>query len=103
MIALTRKVPASIAHCELTHIDRQPIDVTVARAQHEQYERALEAAGCTVHHLPVLDDHADSVFVEDTVVAVDEVAVISRPGAESRRGETDSMRSAIAAFRELHE
>jgi len=48
LIALTRGVPSSIANCQLTHLDRVPIDVDVARAQHEEYERALESLGCTI-------------------------------------------------------
>lgn len=41
------------------------------------------------------------MFVEDPAIVLDEVAVISRPGAESRRGETESIAQALAPFREL--
>ena len=48
LIALTREVPDRIAECELTHLERVPIDYARAAAQHGDYEAALRAAGCTV-------------------------------------------------------
>ena len=101
LLALTREVPAAINACELTHVERNPIDVAVARAQHAAYEAALEAAGCSVRRLPPLDDMPDSVFVEDTAVVVDELAVVTRPGAASRRGETASVAEALRAHRDV--
>ncbi|HKS23278.1 MAG TPA: arginine deiminase family protein [Thermoanaerobaculia bacterium] len=101
ILALTREVPSAINDCELTHLNRNPIDVDAARAQHAAYEAALEAAGCTVRRLPPLDDMPDSVFVEDTAVVVDELAVMTRPGAESRRGETASVAAALRAHRRV--
>jgi dimethylargininase len=100
-IALTRPVPTSIAHCELTHLERQPIDLAVAAAQHQQYERALAAVGCDVRHLPATDDLPDSVFVEDTAIILDEIAVMTHPGAESRRAETSSVAKALSQLRQL--
>jgi dimethylargininase len=101
LIALTRAVPQSITRCELTHLDRIPIDVDLARRQHQAYETALINAGCRIERLPVADDLPDSVFVEDTAIVVDEVAVITRPGAESRRPETASVAAVLRNFREL--
>lgn len=101
VVALTRPVAASIANCELTHLTREPVDLARARAQHAAYERALADAGCTIEHLPAEDAMADSVFVEDTAIVVDELAIITRPGAESRRGETASVASALAKHRTL--
>lgn len=100
-IALTRAVPRSINRCELSHVERQPIDFVVASRQHSEYDDALRAAGCTVEEMPALDDFPDSVFVEDTAIVLDEVAIITRPGAESRRGETSSTASALRRYREL--
>lgn len=100
-IALTRPVPSSIARCELTHLARSPIDVARARMQHAAYEAALAEAGCTIEHLPAEEDMPDSVFVEDTALVFDELAVITRPGAESRRGETASVTAALARHRPL--
>jgi dimethylargininase len=100
-IALTRPVPASLASCELTHLDRVPIDVGRAVAQHRQYEAALRALGCTIRQLPATDDLPDSVFVEDVAIVLDEIAVITRPGAESRRGERDSVAPVLSEYRPL--
>lgn len=101
LIALTRAVPPSLARCELTHIAREPIDWRRARDQHEAYEGVLRSLGCSVLRLPALAEHPDSVFVEDAAVVLDECAVITRPGAQSRRGEVASVAEALRAFREL--
>ena len=100
-IALTRPVPNSLAACELTHLSRVPIDVTVARAQHADYERALAGLGCDVRQIPPAHDHPDSVFVEDAAIVLDEIAVITRPGAASRRGETAGVAATLGAYRQL--
>jgi len=100
-LALIRPVSASIVRCELTHLARQPIDLERARIQHHAYAAALAQAGCTVRTLAALDDQPDAVFVEDTAVVLDEVAVITNPGAASRRAEVDSVAAALAALRPL--
>ncbi len=99
MIAYTRAVPSTIARCELTHLTREPLDIGLAVAQHEQYEEALRAAGVEVKRVAARDDLPDSVFVEDTAVVVDELAVVSRPGSLSRRDEVESVREALATHR----
>ena len=101
MIALTREVSPNIGNCELTHLHRAPIDLPLARQQHRAYEKALKELGCEVHCLPAEADFPDSVFVEDTAIVVDEVAIITRPGADSRRAETASIAQALAPFRDL--
>jgi dimethylargininase len=103
LIALTRAVPASINRCELTYQQRLPIDIERARQQHAEYTRVLATCGCQVIELPEDPQLADSVFVEDTALVFDECAVISRPGAESRRAEIPSVRAALSRYRELHE
>jgi dimethylargininase len=100
-IAIVRNVSRSIEQCELTHVDRQPIDFARAAAQHEEYVRALESLGCRVVRLPSLDEHPDAVFVEDCALVLDEIAVITRPGAEPRRGETPSVADALRPHRNL--
>jgi dimethylargininase len=65
-----------------------PIDVELARAQHREYEQALREAGYVVEHLESTNEMPDSVFVEDIAVVFDELAIITRPGAASRRIET---------------
>ena len=101
LLALTRAVPASIARCELTHLARTPIDYARAVAQHAAYEAALEAAGCRVQRLPEAPDLPDSVFVEDTAIVLDDLAVIARPGADSRRSEVETMAAALRPHRHL--
>jgi dimethylargininase len=101
LIALTRSVPPSIARCELTHLARQAIDHAKAVEQHAAYEQALTRLGCRVERLPDLPDLPDSVFVEDAAVVLDDVAVIARPGAESRRPEAPSVVTALRAYRDV--
>lgn len=100
-LAITRGVSPAIARCELTHLARQPIDLEEARAQHAAYEACLRALGCTIQRLPGGDDLPDSVFVEDCAVVFDEIAVIARPGAPSRRAETGAVATALKAVRPL--
>jgi dimethylargininase len=100
LVALTRPVSPAIAKCELTHVQRQPIDVALARQQHHEYEQTLGRLGCRVESLREEPDLPDSVFVEDTAVVFDEVAIIARPGAVSRRPETRSVSLALLQYRE---
>ena len=101
VIAITRQVSPRFDDCEITHIDRSPINIDLARAQHEGYTQALRDMGCEVIELPPEADLPDSVFVEDTAVILPEVAVITRPGAESRRPETESIIHPVGMYREL--
>lgn len=80
---------------------RRPIDLALARRQHAAYEQSLRDAGCEVRQLPEQPDQPDSVFVEDTAVVLDEVAVITRPGAESRHGETEPVAAVLRELREI--
>ena len=99
--AITRKVPAALRDCLLTHLERRPIDVELARRQHAGYEGALRAMGADVLTLPALDVLPDSVFVEDTAIVTAELAIIGRAGAPERRAENDFMAEALAPFRAL--
>jgi dimethylargininase len=100
-IALVREVSPTLASCELTHLDREPLDVDVARRQHHAYTDLLTRLGCEVQWIPETPDLPDAVFVEDIAVVVDEVAVVTRPGAESRRPETETMARALTRFRRV--
>ena len=100
-VALTRPVPPSIQHCELTHLVREPIDLARAEAQHAAYEALLEELGCVVHRLPLRADLPDSVFVEDAAIVTEELAIITRPGAASRRPEVDDLEAALREYREI--
>lgn len=100
--ALTRAVSRSLASCELTWLEREPIDIALARAQHTRYEETLAAMGVRVISLPEQPEMPDAVFVEDPLFVVDEIAVLTRLGAESRRAESDSLVPAIAPYRPIH-
>ncbi len=100
-VALTRAVSAALGQCELTHLPRVPIDVGVARAQHAAYERALAEAGYRVEQLAAGPDLPDSVFIEDIAVVFDELAIVTRPGAESRRRERPAVAAALERYRRL--
>ena len=100
-IAITRQVSPAIADCELTHLPRRAIDLERAREQHRQYESCLAELGCDLRSLPAEPELPDSVFVEDCAVVLDEVAVITRPGAESRRSETASVAASLEPYRSL--
>lgn len=100
-IAITREVSSALASCELTHLARAPIDVGVARAQHGVYEHALAEAGYRVERLASGPDTPDSVFVEDMAIVFDELAIVTRPGAESRRAEVSAVADALEPHRAL--
>jgi dimethylargininase len=102
LTAITREVSPRLAQCELSHVDRCRIDVDVAVRQHAAYCECLERLGCHVVPLPADPDLPDCVFVEDTSVVLDEAAIITRPGAPSRRSETDTIEQALARYRTLH-
>lgn len=100
--AITRAPGPNIEACELTYQERVGIDARRAAAEHEAYERVLEAAGCSIERLPAEPDLPDAVFVEDTAVLLPELATITRPGAVSRRPETASVARALESHRTLH-
>ena len=74
----------------------------VADLQHHGYVQVLKELGCAVLELPAEADLPDSVFVEDTAVILREAAIITNPGADSRKPETESIAHALAPYRELH-
>jgi len=100
-VAITRGISATINDCELTHVPRTPIDVALAREQHAVYESALASLGCEIRRIPADDRYPDAVFIEDTAIVLDEIAVITRPGAESRRGELDAVAAVLGEYRAL--
>ncbi len=101
LIALTRRVSKSLDRCELTYLTREPIDVSRAAAEHAQYEEALRRQGVTVESLPPLHEHPDAVFVEDTAVVVNELAVRTPLGTPSRRAESESVAATLSRFRDV--
>jgi dimethylargininase len=101
LTAITRAVSPAIVNCELSFIDRRPIDLFTAREQHHAYEKLLGTLGARVISLPAEPDLPDSMFVEDPAIALDELAVILPLGTETRRREAPSLAQALAKFRKL--
>jgi dimethylargininase len=97
--ALTRAVSRSLASCELTWHSRQAIDIDLAVEQHRLYEQSLGDMGVRVISLPEEPQMPDAVFVEDPLVVVDELAIVTRMGSPRRRAESDSLAEAISPFR----
>ncbi len=100
-LAVTREISPALARCELTHLTRQPIDVEHAKEQHREYERQLVEAGCRVERISSGPDMPDSVFVEDAAVVFDALALVTRPGAPSRRAETAAVTEALREYRDI--
>lgn len=96
--ALVRAVSNRLGDAELTYLDRVAVDVERARAQHAGYVALLRRLGHEVVEVAPRDDLPDGTFVEDAVVVVDDLAVLTRPGAASRQPEVDSVRDAVAGL-----
>jgi dimethylargininase len=101
LTAITRAVSPAIVNCELSFIDRKPIDLATAQEQHHAYEKLLGKLGACVISLPAEPDLPDSMFVEDPAVVLDELAVILPLGTETRRREAPSLAQVLATFRKL--
>src|ERR1700730_14783077 len=99
LIAIPRDVSPAIVRCELTHVLRRPIDIERAAAQHADYEHALRQLGCSVVRLRSDSHMPDSIFVEDAAVVLDEMAIMMRPGAASRRSEISAVADALRSYR----
>lgn len=99
MHALVRRpAPTLATSCELTHLDRVPIDFARIERQHADYVSTLRATGLDVVELPALPAHPDSVFVEDAVVVLNDLAILTRPGTPSRLDEPAHLRPALASL-----
>jgi dimethylargininase len=96
--ALVRRPGPRLAEGLVTHIERSSIDVQLADLQWVAYVDALRAEGWEVHEVEPAPHCADAVFVEDTMVVYGDVAVISLPGAESRRPEIEAAERAAAGL-----
>src|SRR5262245_47612727 len=94
-IALVRRPGPLLPEGIVTHIERTPVDVDLARRQHQSYVDALAAQGWEVREVPPADTCPDAVFVEDTVVVCEDLAVITRPGAPSRLAETAAVAATV--------
>jgi dimethylargininase len=100
-VALTRLPCPALADCQLTFVERQPIDHVRALAQHAAYRALLEELGYRVVALAARDDLPDSVFVEDAAIVLDEAAIVPRMGNSARRLEAGLMAQECAKHRPL--
>ena len=94
---LVRRPSPLLADGELTHLDRVPVDADLALAQWREYVDVFRSRGWEVTEVDAADEHPDGVFIEDAVVVFGDLAVLTSPGAASRRGEVDSAAAAVAA------
>jgi dimethylargininase len=102
LIALTHPPSDALEAGERTFVGRDPIDIAEARRQHDAYVDTLVA--CGVQHVVRLDvnrDLPDSTFIEDTALVLDEVAIQTSMGAESRRREPAGIAPAVREYREV--
>lgn len=93
---LVRRPSPGLADGELTHLERRPVDVGLARRQWETYVEVFADRGWDVHEVDAADEHPDGVFVEDTVVVLGTTALVTEPGVASRRGEAEGTERAVA-------
>ncbi len=101
LTAITREINTAIGSCELTFAPRVAIDIDLALQQHERYQLALSSLGCEIVDIPTEPGLADSVFIEDTAIVLDEIAVLCRPGAASRRPEVTGVADVLRQYRTL--
>ncbi|MDQ1546494.1 MAG: dimethylargininase [Actinomycetota bacterium] len=94
-LAIVRAPATTLAKGQVTHVKRRVVKFDKAEQQWEAYVAALEAEGFRTLQIDADDEHPDCVFVEDTVVMLGQVAVITSPGAESRKGEQDAVEEAV--------
>ncbi len=94
-IALVREPSHRLEEGIVTYIERVPVDLDLARRQHDAYRTALSDAGWDVRFVDPADDQPDSVFVEDAVVVCDDLAVVTRPGDPERRGELPGVEKSV--------
>lgn len=99
--ALTRGVSRTIGDCKLTFMEREQIDVTEATRQHEAYKQCLTEMGVQITSLDLLPEAADAVFIQDTAVVVDEVAVMATMGVRCRAREVESVAEILSSHRPL--
>ena len=92
--AIVRKPSSSVVN-GLRAEDRGNPDYEGVKSEHAAYVRALETAGMSVTVLPALEAFPDSIFVEDPALVFSAGAILLRPGADSRKGETREMAPAL--------
>lgn len=101
LTAITREINPALQECELTHLARVNIDLELARQQHRQYQSALSSLDCDIRTMATEPGLADSVFIEDTALVLNELAVLCRPGTASRRPEVRAVKRLLKQYRKL--
>jgi dimethylargininase len=101
LLAITHLPSPHLERGERTYVGNEEIDTRLALRQHEKYCDALRACGAEVLMLDTNRNHPDCVFVEDTAIVLDEVAVMMSMGAASRRGEPAGIEAALRPYREI--
>jgi dimethylargininase len=99
--ALVREIPDSFDHCIKPRENPEIIDVPRARLQHTAYCQSLSRLGLDLIRLASDNRYPDCAFVEDTAVVIVDRAVMTRPGAKTRRGEIRTVQEALAAYKRI--
>jgi dimethylargininase len=99
--ALSRKPGPNFAQGITTAVTQEPPNYEILVAQHAEYMAALKSIGLEVILLEALPDHPDAYFVEDTAVVAANVAVITNPGADTRKGEEETIAPVLAKYRKI--
>ena len=99
--ALTRGISSRINECELTFIERQPIDIERAVQQHNTYQQLLKSLGLDIIELPPDHRCPDCCFIEDTALVLDELAIATRPRSDARRAEIAGVLPIVAKYRKI--
>ena len=101
LTAMTREINAAMGSCELTFLLRDKIDMDPAKQQHQQYQSVLSSLGCEIVIVSTESNLADSVFIEDTAVVLDEIAVLCRPATALRGQEVAGVKDVLQQYRTL--
>ena len=96
--ALIRAIPSTFANALVRH-GRPRLDPAIARMQHDEYRARLSVAGYAIIEIPADEECPDCVFIEDAAVIIGSIAVITRPGAPSRRAETPPVARALQSHK----
>jgi dimethylargininase len=99
MLALTHVPSPNLDQCQRTYIAPASIDLALAQRQHEAYCTTLRQCGARVVTLDVNVDLPDSVFIEDTAIVLDELAILASMSAPSRRAEPALIEPELRRYR----
>src|SRR5262245_38368097 len=99
MLALTQTPSLRMGRCVRTYVGRTALDFSRVLEQHAGYCRALAACGAAVRVLEVNAHFPDGVFLEDTAVVLDELAILASMGTASRRGEPAGIEQILSEHR----